>query len=170
VRPPQDQIAEARSTLIEGIGAVSEFWGFGRASGQIYALLYFEGREMSLTEIAETLRMSKGFASLTMRQLERLTVVEAIHKLGNRQRYYRATDRHWEVVRKILKERKEAEFDRAIGAPKRAYDLLANVKAEGIKQTRERLLKLKQFYDKLDRIANAVLAIDSFTSGLQKLR
>ncbi len=69
--------ALAKSQLIaaDAIGDVIEHWGFRKALGRVWTVLYLEEIPLSAAEVAERLSMSAGAVSTTLGELQRWGVV-----------------------------------------------------------------------------------------------
>jgi DNA-binding transcriptional regulator GbsR (MarR family) len=83
-------------------GEMAEAFSFNRSLGQIYGLLYLSEEPLSLEEIARTLSMSKGGASVNVRTLESWGAVRPVSVDGSRKDYYAAeTDIKALVLRRL---------------------------------------------------------------------
>ncbi len=69
-------------------GEMAESLSFNRSIGQIYGLLYLYTKPMSLKDISQSLKMSKGNASVNLRILESWGAVKSVWVSGSRQDYY----------------------------------------------------------------------------------
>lgn len=76
--------------FIGGIGELAAGMGISRVAAQLYALLYLSNRPLSLDEMVEGLKVSKGNVSLNIRALERWGAVKKSWKRGSRKDYYQA--------------------------------------------------------------------------------
>jgi len=166
-----DSLVKAKENLIQGLGRVSSFWGFNKAMGQIYGLLYLSMEPLTLDQIAEQLGMSKGNVSLNIRATERWGLIRRFNKRSDRKDYYEVEVDFWKVIRGILRERDKKEFDQALNTVSENLALVSNVKSSAeARFCEERLKHMQEFFNTLDRIAQAVLALDSFhLSSLAKL-
>ena len=72
-----------------------------KVGGQIYALLFIARNPMSLDEIAEVLRLSKGNISVNIRMLEGFGLARKVWVKGTRKDYYEAAR---DYPRKFLKD------------------------------------------------------------------
>src|SRR5262245_46606734 len=86
-RPPVDPFL---AQIIALAGDVAEMVSFNRSLGQLYGLLYVTANPLSLEEIAQTTRMSKGNASIHLRILEDWNAVHRSSQPGTRKDYYTA--------------------------------------------------------------------------------
>jgi DNA-binding transcriptional regulator GbsR (MarR family) len=76
--------------------------GFGRNIGQIYAHLYFSREPQSLDDLTASLGISKGSASMSVRQLEQWGAIKRVWIKGERRDYYRSTEEFGRIIRKAL--------------------------------------------------------------------
>ena len=59
-----ENLAKARDKFIEGGGRLASGMGLPRIMGQLYATLFFGDKSLSLDEMAQNLKISKGSARL----------------------------------------------------------------------------------------------------------
>lgn len=85
-----DNLTTARDRFIEGIGHLAASVGLNRVVGQLYAILFLSNKSFCLDEMIESLKISKGNASVNIRELERLGVVRKVWIKGNRRDFYQA--------------------------------------------------------------------------------
>jgi len=74
----------------------------GRVVGQIFAYLYFSEPPRTLDDMKEALGISKGSASMGVRQLEQWGAVQRIWVKGDRKDYYTANDYFGQIVKNIV--------------------------------------------------------------------
>ena len=85
-----ENLAKARDNFVEGIGYLVSTVGLNRVIGQLYAILFLSNEPLCLDDMAETLRISKGNASVNIRELEKLGVVRKVWVKGSRRDFYEA--------------------------------------------------------------------------------
>ena len=73
--------------FIEDAGNLAQSFGLGRVVGQIYAYLYFSRTSKGLHDMQQDLHISKGSASMCVRQLEQWGAVSKIWIKGDRKDY-----------------------------------------------------------------------------------
>jgi DNA-binding transcriptional regulator GbsR (MarR family) len=78
--------------FIEDAGNATQTFGVGRVLGLIYAYLYFSRQPRGLSDMQKALGISKGSASMGVRQLEQWGAVRKIWVRGDRKDYYEAND------------------------------------------------------------------------------
>ena len=73
--------------------------GLGRVVGQIYAYLYFSSEPCGLADMQQALGISKGSASMGVRQLEQWHAVKKVWVRGDRKDYYEASDWFGQIIK-----------------------------------------------------------------------
>ena len=154
--------------FVEAWGAMGALWGVNRSVARVHALLMATVGHLSLEEISERLQISKGNASMSLRELRTFGVVRQVEVPGDRRDFYVTEPDVWTMFFRIMKERKRREFDPALDA---IHQLLEQPSAKG-----EVLGRLKQMSDLLttvESLANRFLkdpassrAALSFVAGL----
>lgn len=97
-------IHELRQQFIETAGHAAQSLGFGRILGQIYAHIFFSTTPQSLDDLTKQLSISKGSASMTVRQLEQWGALRRVWIKGDRKDYYETTDEFGKIIRKAFLE------------------------------------------------------------------
>jgi DNA-binding transcriptional regulator GbsR (MarR family) len=80
----------AQDKFIESIGKLAGSFGLNQFIAQLYAVLYMSDKPMSLDELVERLKASKGNVSLNIRELENWGAVRNVWIKGSRKDYYEA--------------------------------------------------------------------------------
>ncbi|MFA5142574.1 MAG: transcriptional regulator [Candidatus Omnitrophota bacterium] len=80
----------AQDKFIESIGELAGSIGINNFIAQLYAVLYLSDKPLSLDEIVERLKASKGNISLNIRELEKWGAVKKVWVKGSRKDYYEA--------------------------------------------------------------------------------
>jgi len=81
---------------------LSQSLGLGRVVGQIYAFLYFSDVPRALGDLQRALRISKGGASMGVRQLEQWGAARKVWVPGDRKDYYEANDWFGRILKSVL--------------------------------------------------------------------
>ena len=87
--------------FIEDAGNTTQALGVGRVVGQIFAYLYFSEESRTLDDMKEALGISKGSASMGVRQLEQWGAVQRVWVKGDRKDFYTANDYFGRIIRNI---------------------------------------------------------------------
>ena len=91
-----------RASFVELAGSATQSFGAGRVIGQIFAHLYLCREVQSLDDLTEALGISKGSASMSVRQLEQWGAIRKVWKKGDRKDYYEATEDWGKFMRKAM--------------------------------------------------------------------
>ena len=146
--------------FVEEAGNATQTFGVGRALGQIYAYLYFSPGSRTLDDMTEALGISKGSASMNVRQLEQWGAVQRVWVKGDRKDYYAANDYFGSILRNMLRDAAGKRIDAFAGLLDEAEAELnghRNGKLSGevdIKFARERVQRLRQFQKKVQGLWN----------------
>lgn len=83
-----EQLKKAEDIFVETLGKTADAFGISRAVAQLYAILYLSPKPLSLDEMAERLRVSKGNVSVNIRILNDWQAVRKVWERGSRKDYY----------------------------------------------------------------------------------
>ncbi len=137
-------------------------WGINRSVARVHALLLATDGTLSLEEIADELGISKGNASMCLRELRTFGVVRLVHQPGDRRDHYATEPDVWTMFFRIFAERKRRELDPAVAALK---ELLAATGAKGA--VRERLADLTALVTAISTVADRIIDDpDAFRAAL----
>ncbi len=162
----QDQLTQSKEHFIQGMSRISSFWGFPKAMGAIYGAIYLSPNPLSLDEIVEQVGVSKGAVSTHVRQLERLSMVHKHLQLGDRRDFYSAETDFWKMIRSILQQREQNEFDKALNTVTESIEMLdqAETDPELNHFYQGRMKAMQSFFKTLDSLFSAVLALEGLVS------
>lgn len=155
-------LRDSRERFIALWGQMASNWGIPRTMAEVHALLYIAGEPMNTDGVMEALGISRGNASMTLRDLEAWGVVSRVHLRGDRKEYFQAEQDVWKLFRTILRERKKREIDpllealrdcreRAEPAPASSRKLRPN--AAAIDAYQERLDNMLRFIETIDSVS-----------------
>lgn len=155
----QDKLNQSRDLLMQALGQQSSFWGLGKTAGEMYAALYLSTRPLSLEEVAEKLRVTKGNVSIAVRQLEQLGMVKRSRLRGDRRVFFAAETNFWRIAHSVLSLRHKPEFEQTFALVEESARLAEQaVPSPDRDAAIERLHELKEFYRLLDSMVETALA------------
>lgn len=102
---------EARDKFLQSWGTLGSQWGINRTMAQIHALLLISPEALTAIEIKDSLQISTGNTNMNLRALMDWGLVYKELKTGHRKDYFVAEKDMWEVVRKIIAQRKRRELE-----------------------------------------------------------
>ena len=138
--------------FIEDAGNLTQSFGAGRVLGQIFAFLYFSKTPRNLGDMQDALGISKGSASMGVRQLEQWQAVRKVWIKGDRKDYYEASDWFGKIIKHAIAD--------TVGKKMTAYTGMLNGAAEDLDELveengdgdadfiKERIAHLRKFHDK----------------------
>ena len=168
-----DPAEHARTSFIDGMGRVGEFWGIAPAMGRIWAVLYLNQDPMTMDGVVTAVGITKGHASTNLRALLRLGLITKSWRPGDRKEYYSPQADLWEFARSILKERQKQEFDQALASTRKALAVLeadrTRIPIEEYRFLKGRLDAIRDFHGTIDRAVAAVLAFEDLRHAVFRL-
>jgi len=83
---------EAKKLIIELFSELAKIHGLNKSVGAVYAILYLSNKPLTISDIMEELKISKGNVSMSLKKLEELGFVKKVWVRGDRKNYYTAID------------------------------------------------------------------------------
>ena len=147
-------MSEEHSLFIETWGSMGVLWGINRSMARIHAFVMLNEEPVDLETVAGELDISRGNASMSLKELRNWGVIHRVHISGDRRDFYVAEPDTWRMLFKIAIVRKEREFNPAMQALR---DLLANAGLEKGSGVYTRMNDLEKSFSKFDRIMKKAL-------------
>ncbi len=156
---------KAYHNFIEGIGHLSSTLGFSKVMGQLYALLYLSEKPLSLDDMVKRLAISKGSASINIRELEEKGAVKKIWMKGSRKDFYEAETDLAKIVRGRITLSAKWRMDEIGNIIQKSEELLQNAKENSndnedkrkIKFYNQRLKEIKRLYKRANTLLGQLL-------------
>jgi DNA-binding transcriptional regulator GbsR (MarR family) len=157
-----NHLSQIKQEFVEGLSNISQFWGFPKGMGAIFAVLYLSPAPLSLDELVAQTGLSKGAISTHVRGLARLGLIHPASHLGDRKDYYSAETDFYRSVRSILNERRNSDFDRAVATVHLTLERLESADSSDPERAFlvERMRALKDFFDAIDALVQAISRLD----------
>ena len=102
---------QARALFIRRWGEMAASWGISRTMAEIHALLFISTTPLCTDDLMEQLQVSRGNASMNLRQLLNWTLIQRVHQRGDREEYFEAKSDVWEMFEIICRERRRREIE-----------------------------------------------------------
>lgn len=96
------RLEKSTDNFIEGIGNTLSGWGISKVAAQVFTYLQTQNQPVSLNQIVEDLKISKGNISINIRLLEELEAVKKIWIKGDRRDFYESSIDLSTFVAKLL--------------------------------------------------------------------
>lgn len=156
-----DALTEVQDQFVLEWGRMSSSWGINRTMAQIHALLIATGRPMSMDEIIERLGISRGNASMSLRDLMEWGVVQRFRRPGDRKDIYQCDTDPWHIVARVVRERKRRELDPTGTALRECIARLPTDSTDpDTGEFRHRLTALLGIFDLIDLVYEQVFKTD----------
>ncbi|HRX84034.1 MAG TPA: ArsR family transcriptional regulator [Phycisphaerae bacterium] len=169
---PEDALARTRNLFIRRWGEMGATWGISRTMAEIHALLFLTGDPYCTDDIMEHLQVSRGNASMNLRQLVNWGLIRRTHLRGDRKEYFVSDLDAWQMFETITRERRRREVEPIIETIDRCrQDLAAEMaalppdKQEESRRYDEKLKDMIEFIHAVNALLDTVL-----TSGGGKIR
>ncbi len=166
-----DPYREAVGEFVLLWGEMASAWGINKTMAQIHALLYAEARPLDTDTIMEKLRISRGNASMNLRNLQQWDLVHKVPVEGSRKDYYTAEKEIWKMVSTLIRERQQREI-----APIQSSLEQLSLRfesdipeSEEAREFKERIDDFVHFLQMFDRFTHALLPFIN-TRGIQYLK
>lgn len=154
-------LRKAQDQFILEWGRMSSSWGINRTMAQIHALLFVTGEALEVNDIMTRLQISRGNASMNLRELMDWGVVRRFRQPGDRKDTYISETDPYQMFIRIVKERKRREIDPTSDAIREVLTKLPeSERTEDVQELRHRLQALLEIFDLLDVVYKQVFAND----------
>lgn len=136
-------IEEAQQFILHW-GEMGSQWGVNRSVSQIHALLYLSNRPLNAEEISKTLKLARSNVSNGLKELQSYRIVKRTHVANDRRDHFVAEDDLWEMLMRIVSERKRREIDPTL---EMLADLASQLKdrSDVPIHIRERIVRMHEF-------------------------
>lgn len=150
---------EAELLAAEAIGDVIEHWGFRKALGRMWTVLYLNDDAMCAGELGERLQMSAGAVSGALSELQRWGVVRRVWRPGERREFYEAETDFWRMISKVVHERESFLLNSVRERLERAKAILKGApQGRGSRARIERVQRLLSFAEMGELVIESFLA------------
>ncbi len=105
----EEPVQAARNLFIRRWGEMAASWGISRTMAEIHALLYMATEPLCTDDIMEQLAVSRGSASMNLRELVKWSLIVRVHRRGDRKEYFEAEKDVWQMFETIVRERRRRE-------------------------------------------------------------
>lgn len=153
-------------------------WGISRTMAETHALLFVSRRPLCTDDVMEALQVSRGNASMNLRQLVAWGLIYRTHLPGDRKEYFLCESDVWQMFETIMRERRRREIEPIVetiercrgmvsdhppdgrtpdpGNPHQATEAPAAEVAEDINVYRQRLDEMLDFLNLMNTLFNVI--------------
>lgn len=165
-----DHVRHTQDQFILEWERLSSSWGINRTMAQIHALLFVSNEPLDVNEIIQRLGISRGNASMNLRELMDWGIVRRFRRPGDRKDTYVSETDPWQMFIRVVRERKRREIDPTAGALR---ECLANLpsgdRTEEADVLRNRLQGLLEVFEIVDAVYKQAFATEESLNQLKSL-
>ena len=148
---------------------MSSSWGINRTMAQIHALLFVTGRALEVNDIMERLQISRGNASMNLRELMDWGLVRRFRAPGDRKDAYVSETDPYTMFLRVVRERKRREIDpTAVAIRECMHNLPNEERSQEAETLRVRLKTLLEIFDLIDAAYHTVFSSDTAFNELRQ--
>ena len=174
LRTPETPLERAQEQFILEWGRMSSNWGINRTMAQIHALLFVSGVPLEVNEIMDRLQISRGNASMNLRELMDWGIVRRFRQPGDRKDVYISDTDPYQMILRVVRERKRRELDPTADAIREVLAMLPEQdETDDARVLRVRLESLLEIFGLIDMGFRHVLKTDMTLediTGMLKLK
>lgn len=149
-------------------------WGISRTMAEIHALLFIATEPLCTDDVMRALNVSRGNASMNLRQLLAWGLIRREHVRGDRKVYFASEGDVWEMFENISRERRRREVEPILEAIRRCRAMvdeslkgLDAVERKNARTYTKRLGDMLEFLTTINTLFN--LASKAGKTGARKL-
>lgn len=156
-------------------GEMGPKWGVNRTVAQVQALLFLSDEPLNAEDICQILNVARSNVSTSLKELQSMKLIKVVQKIGDRRDYFESQKDVWELVRTIIRERKEQEFDPTIEVLQscvadKAFSKETETAQKRIKDTLELMQVTDAWTEEMLRLSpETILKIMKLGAKIQKL-
>lgn len=152
-----NELMKAQDIFLDKINIVCKKLGLNNVMAQLYAILYLSNEALSLDDMVDRLKISKGSASVNIRALENYGAARRVWIRGSRKDYYEANTDIMRVIMdriNLIGKIRLSEIDAMV---KSCYQALNSINSAD----KDESLATEVFKQKLDKIETLCKQADS---------
>jgi HTH-type transcriptional regulator, glycine betaine synthesis regulator len=163
-------LQRAQDQFILEWGRMSSSWGINRTMAQIHALLFVTGIPLEVNEIMDRLHISRGNASMNLRELMEWGLVRRTRRPGDRKDTYASETDAWQMFGRLVRERKRREIDPTADAIRECVSMIPKDDlSDGSQTLRARLEALLEIFEMIDTAYQQIFRSEQSLHDLRSL-
>lgn len=121
---PEGRIDAAKGLFIRRWGEMAASWGISRTMAEIHAMLFISSEPRCTDDVMEELAVSRGSASINLRQLVNWGLIHRVHRRNDRKEYFEAETDVWQMFDTIIRERRRREVEPIVETLQRCLTMI----------------------------------------------
>jgi DNA-binding transcriptional regulator GbsR (MarR family) len=163
-------LEKSKALFIRRWGEMGATWGISRTMAEIHALLYIASEPLCTDDVMEQLQISRGNASMNLRQLADWGLIHKVHRRGDRKEYFSAETDVWQIFETITRERRRRELQPVVDTIRQCAEMVEAIDASATPEVtvyRQRLANMQAFLGQMHDLLSVLLQVKG--SGLLAL-
>ncbi len=163
-----DALQRTRNQFVRRWGEMGATWGISRTMAEIHALLFITGKPLCTDDVMQQLEVSRGNASMNLRQVVNWGLARRTHVRGDRKEYFISDQSAWEMFETITRERHRREVEPIIETIDdcrsdlaQAMDALDSKQKATAEEYDRRLKDIQDFISAMNALLNIVMSTGS---------
>lgn len=148
----------SKQKFIETWGTLGSQWGVNKSIAQVQALLLIAPDPLTTDDIMEELKISRGNANMSLRQLLDWGIVYKKSVAGDRKEYFIAEKDVWKWALKIGGVRKQRELNPVLDLLKELASEKGTAKTAEEREFAKQIKELSSFTEQLGRLADKLFS------------
>ena len=148
--------SEGKEKFIETWGTLGSQWGVNKSIAQVQALLLISPEPLTTDDIMEELKISRGNANMSIRQLLDWGIVYKKSVAGDRKEYFVAEKDVWKWALKIGNVRKQRELNPVLDLLQDISENSEKAKTAEEKEFAKQIKELNAFTQQIGSLADKV--------------
>ena len=149
---------EAKEKFIETWGTLGSQWGINKSIAQIQALLLIAPAPLTTDDIMEELKISRGNANMSIRQLLDWGIIYKKSVAGDRKEYFVAEKDVWKWALKIGSVRKQRELNPVLDLLREIAGEKQDAATPEEKEFAKQMKELNAFTGQVGRLADKLFS------------
>ena len=157
---------ELREKIIESIASTMDLYGVNHSFGQLYGIMYFEDRPMTLEEMKDFMNMSKSNMSYAVRALTESRMIYKLDEKKDRKDQYVAETDFFRTFRNFFGAKLQREIDVMLSSIREVSPDLSEIVLSRQTQAEEREQALRDLH-KLQHAEQYYIWLQGFVDRMQ---
>ena len=149
-------------------------WGISRTMAEIHALLFISTEPLCTDDVMAQLQVSRGNASMNLRELVNWGLIYRVHRPGDRKEYFVGEKDVWQMFETITRERRRREVEPILETIERCQAMIADDRRElrgaarkEVQEYHRRLAEMGEFLNVMNDVFN--LAVKVGQRGVRRI-
>ncbi len=157
---------QSRQLFVRRWGEMGANWGISRTMAEIHALLFLSSEPLCTDDVMAQLEVSRGSASMNLRQLVNWGLIHRVHRPGDRKEYFAGQTDVWQMFETITRERRRREVQPIAETIERCQSMVRDdlkrirgPKRREVQEYQQRLAEMADFLKVMNALFNVVAKV-----------